>query len=670
MDISKSNIMDLAALRKEFVIPVYQRNYSWSEQECEQLLDDIRSIIHNDKTHFFGTFVYSDDLRNNRYFIVDGQQRLTSVMLLIRALIDVHPEAETNYCASYLCKNDGISKSVKLRLNKTDNVIFEKIILKSVLDEEEKESALYKNYLLFYNFFSSNKGYKPYDVEYALKRFEMAILIIDRENPQKIFDSVNFAGKRLDNMDRIKNYLLLPLDYVQQEKIYNEYWAPLEKYVKDRISDFFVDWLIVRNKSDSYTHIKRDHINYNTMYDVIVRDFPNINKENVEDVFIDILLYAELYNELLTPEKGSDLYHLIYSLDIRQALPLLLYTKSIGEDVNHCAKLIISYNVRAMLSNRKTMNRQNASNCIQRIDSYLSHGINFHDALNLSITSFYGNSAFVTDEDLKNALASNPVYNNKTRAYIKYVLFQIEKSIYGTTPEYEDGSIEHIIPQKPSVSWLKLDEDKSNIYSRINQIGNLTLLDANQLVSYNSKASNNPYEEKIKIYNDSIYRTTRDIVKEEPKFTLDSVDRRNRKLADIIIKMFRYPARIDVSFDEHNISENLGDFTGEKPASYSCPLLNEANVKTWAEMLVFVLEDLYEYDNKVFYDFVSKCKDLGIFDKKRRKVAEIGEYTIHGGHSTYDVLNYIKQALEFYDIEAGTNFVQDFRFKCKENKQE
>lgn len=664
MNISKSSITNFASFQKDFVIPVYQRNYSWDESDCEELIQDVMNIINNDAHHFFGTVVYSDDLRNNRYFVVDGQQRLATVLLLFCALRNVFPTSQKMFNTRYLFVDNGYAKNIKLQLNKIDDETFSRIINGVQLTERDVETDLYKNYKFFYEFFSNNKGYQPDDIEYALSRFDIALIEVTDENPQKIFDSVNFAGKQLTNLDRIKNYLLLPLSYEPQKDMYDKYWTPMERMVGEHINDFFIDWLIVRNKSDAYTSTKREHINERTAYDVVIRDFSDINTNNIEAIFREILHYAELYNVLLNVPKESEAWHLIYTLSAKQSMPLLLYTLSINEDIDYCSHLILSYNLRAMLTGGKPLSKQNAASCIQKIDTHMNNGLSYKDALNLSITSFWGNSAFISNENFRRSLCTNPIYNNKTRAYIKFLLFQIEHKETPATPlKYEAGTIEHIIPQKYS-KWANvlLGKDEETINTAINEIGNLTLLELN------TQASDKIFEDKIPYYKQSGFQITRNVCRDYPNFNLDSVKARCEQLADLIIEIYEYPNRIEVKTDEHNLAETFSRFIGSKPISYSCLYLGEDTVKTWVELLVSVLEDLFEYDEDIFNALVARNSSWGIFDKKYRKVAEIGSHQIFSGFSTMDILNYIKQSLEFYDTNCKTTFVADFKFKCKGEK--
>ena len=205
--------------KRVFKVPVYQRNYDWNNIQCEKLYQDIINASVKDCQHFTGTIVYIDDINGgsglNEVLIIDGQQRITTVYILLKALYDA-------------------SKGVSIRVE-------------SEIEEMDRNSNVYKNYIIFKDQIKKTleNGLELNDILNGIKKLEIVEIILDKlqgDEPQKIFESINSTGLELSLSDLIRNYLLM--DDAQQDELYKDYWLVIEKNVGySNLGDFFINYL-------------------------------------------------------------------------------------------------------------------------------------------------------------------------------------------------------------------------------------------------------------------------------------------------------------------------------------------------------------------------------------------------------------------------------------------
>ena len=257
----------LGAPKTVFVVPVYQRNYDWQNENCKQLFRDILGIVDSGKEHFLGTICFKV-YRSHERSIIDGQQRLTSITLMLKAVYDFDKDEDirTEINDQYLYnKGRGIDTDFlkyKLHLNKRDDAVYHILLdsnkekIEGKLTSTQKNSRIYQNYLLFYDMVSDYvaKGGSVGDILEALRSLTIIELEIQQENPQEIFESLNSTGLDLTNVDLLRNYFLMQFGHDAQTKLYEDYWSQIENAIGvDRMEQFFVDFLVFRKRSDAIT---------------------------------------------------------------------------------------------------------------------------------------------------------------------------------------------------------------------------------------------------------------------------------------------------------------------------------------------------------------------------------------------------------------------------------
>ena len=328
----------LSSNKTQFVIPVYQRNYDWSTSQCKQLLDDILEVGTSKRTnaHFIGSVVYvHDDVytssRIKELTVIDGQQRLTTLTLiyltLYRLAIEMNDKGlEAEISETYLT-NKFAPEEEKLKLRPTENN--DKAIKYLLRSDSNEEFNDFSKVIDNFNYFKSRITAE--NIEYVLKGLSKLMFVeisLDREkdDPQRIFESLNSTGLELSQADLIRNYILMGLNRKSQNKIYNNYWEIIEKLAKDeslntsKVSDFIRDYLtLVNNKIP----------NKNKVYLEFKAKFPTSDLEELENNLLPIKSLVKYYNKLLNPKNESDReirtqLEYINRLEVNVAFPFLM----------------------------------------------------------------------------------------------------------------------------------------------------------------------------------------------------------------------------------------------------------------------------------------------------------------------------------------------------------
>lgn len=293
-----------------FRIPVYQRNYDWSDSNCNRLLDDVYTIIETGEKHFLGTIVFmaakSGGFALQEYIIIDGQQRLTTLMLILKALSVVaqsvgdecYHEIEEQYLHNKYCDEEF---KVKLKPIKTDNRQF-LLLINGKLDEMDEETHIYQNFMLCKERFERwcSRGINPSAVLDALTKLEIVEIVLTKgeDDPQVIFESINSTGLELSNADLIRNYLLMNAD--DQERLYEDYWLFIEKTLRNKmdysnLDDFFMQYIVYKTSKP---------VNSRQLYSSFVKLFKDSGYTQ-EAILEELKYYARIFGAFV---YGSDIY--------------------------------------------------------------------------------------------------------------------------------------------------------------------------------------------------------------------------------------------------------------------------------------------------------------------------------------------------------------------------
>jgi len=698
MEVIKSSLDEFMEGKKFFKIPVYQRKYDWEKEQCRQLFDDIERIILTEKYHFLGTFVYQKKSvpgSNNfdEYVVIDGQQRITTIILLAKALHEIIDDDDKEEIFSTFIKHTkgkGMKNKCKLKPTEYDLPVFEKLMNYEKFDENnfddnEKFSMLYQNYIFFRQKISADNSEKIYK---AIQNLNIVGINVESgENPQEIFESINSTGLALSQSDLIRNYLLMSLDYDSQEDLYKKYWLQIELLLHstETVEKFIVQYLITKRKSDSLLHNnKKKRLSKNNLYFSFKKYFEeNYNGEKksveVEKYLADMYRYAKFYNKFLFKDKvefdklsalDKKFYELNFLLESANASIILMYLYDKFDrnifDEEIFIKFIdamISLTFRAKLCGTNGITPQFAGNVISRLEQ---EKILDEDSFWKTITFGKGDYSFPNNEKFKKSLINSDLQAVLKSDGCRYLLYSLEKNAPHSKelPKYsgETASIEHIMPRTLNDEWKNYLSSKNDLQSHehwLNTLGNLTL------TAYNSELSNSTFDKKKLIYSDSGFFYTKEL-KNFSDWTSIQIQVRAKKLANAALKIWNLPEKYNSIIVENGnvftFDSDFGIFTGTKPATISIANV-EKEIKTWREFLREIFKFLYKQDEKIFEqnlqkentpqrirEFFSDKKDLDSFDVPL---------------STKDILRFANNFVENFDLTGDTNFKDEIWFTLK-----
>lgn len=260
----------LASSGVQFVIPAYQRNYTWTaSREVKQLLDDIKAVLRGERNkHFIGIIIYLErslDFSRRERSVIDGQQRLTTLFLSLYAVKELMLERGMKEEAKrlemqYLINPFDETSKYKLKPLVNDDMVYQQIVNRDFSDIEDKKSNVWLNFEYIKNEIKSlSERFSLNDVLLAMNRLYLVCVPISNDDyPQKIFESINATGAKLTASDLIRNFMLMPIKSVKQDEYYNKYWKELEKLISTdskKLESFFRFFLIAKRQST----VKRGH---------------------------------------------------------------------------------------------------------------------------------------------------------------------------------------------------------------------------------------------------------------------------------------------------------------------------------------------------------------------------------------------------------------------------
>lgn len=603
--------------KKRFIIPVYQRNYDWKTENCRQLFDDLVKIIKNNRrSHFFGSLVsvYEPSGRNTEFLVIDGQQRLTTVSLLLLAMYNLMSQGKVTSTVPSLSqqiyedflvdKYQPAETRIKLKPVKNDQRAFGKLF--DSVDEHIRESNLTTNYNYFYDRIQKQEITvdELFDAICSLEIIN--ITLNNDDNPQLIFESLNSTGLDLSEGDKIRNFILMGLPSKAQDEYYDKYWNRIEECTRYDVSSFVRDYLSV--KQLAIPSQKKIYVNF--------KEYVEQQELSAEGLLKDLLSYAKRYEILLKGgTKSKALNACIYRLNrlettvtrpfFLEVLRLLDSGKIDMQQVTEVFLITENYLFRRNICDLPT-------NALNKIFLMLHHEIkrydksedNYVEKFKYALLSKKEKARFPDDDEFASRFTERPVYQMNSKNKI-YILERLENS--GTAEDKDvyshcdDGtySIEHVMPQHLTPAWVKaLGDDYEQIHEIwLHRIANLTL------TAYNSKYSNSTFEEKKTMKNgfeDSGIRMNTYIAKMD-KWTLAELEERNQYLMGRAIEIWPAPTTTFKPEEKQLDSYTLDDdatLSGRLIARFSYKN-TEQPVSSWVEMYQRVLRIIYAEDKSV-----------------------------------------------------------------------
>ncbi len=658
--------------KNQLVIPIYQRLYSWEKEQCKQLWDDIVKTGGSDQIegHFIGSILYVLDgitHSNNALLIIDGQQRLTTITLLLTALrdhwSDKRKEIENHYLIN--SNKDGDEK-FRLILSESDKDTLLSLIDKDRRKPSEPSLKIVENFKLFEEWIRKNTN----QLETIFKGLDKLMIVVialekGKDDPQLIFESMNSKGIELTQTDLIRNYIVMETETEKQESFYNKYWRAMEEDFKQnkKLFDRFVR---------HYLTIKTKTPNTNKVY-VAFKDYRQKEGIGIEDLLKDLQKYCGYFCQIVfKKETDKDLNKALgflvdLEMDVVYPLLLELYSDYKGGVLSKADFIPIIALIESYICKRAVCGL--GTNSLNKVfPSFTKHiqKDEYFKSLKVHFGYLTEKQRFPNNDEFKDCFITIDFYNLKEKKYFFERLENDTKEPVNT----KECTIEHIMPQTLTEEWKRdLGENFQAIYDKyLHTIGNLTL------TGYNPEYSNRSFQEKQgmeKGFKNSPLRLNQGLRGLE-SFGEKEIEKRANDLADLALKIWTYP-NLDAETQKYEPKKDkkekkVYDLSSYKFGSNSRELFDilSKEIKALDERITESFMKAYiAYKFKTnFVDIVVQTKDLKLYLNMKfnelqdeKNLASDATNKGHSGNGDIEVkleikenipycLGLIKQALE------------------------
>ena len=663
---------------KRFVIPVYQRNYDWKIENCKQLFDDLVKVIRNGrKSHFFGSIVsvYNPDGSNDEFLVIDGQQRLTTVSLLLLAMYNllekgiVKPAkaslSERIYETYLVDKWQDDDTRIKLKPVKNDRMAFSKLF------DDESEHIKESNLTINYNYFYERIQKEEITIDElfdSLSRLEIISITLNQDdNPQLIFESLNSTGVALSEGDKIRNFILMGLPTKEQNNFYEKYWNKIEVCTGYEVSAFIRDYLSVKQQvTPSMSRI------YYT-FKAYVED----RELETELLLNDLLSYAKWYEILVKGKTANSILNAcIYRLNRLETTvtrPFFLEILRLHSE----NKLSMDEATDIFLTTENYLFRRTIcdlpTNALNKIFLMLHKDVMRYDGtddnyvakLKYALLAKKERARFPDDAEFAESFSTRPMYLMNSKSKI-YVLERLEN--FGTAEDkdvyrhFDNGtySIEHVMPQHLTPAWVNdLGDDYLTVHENwLHRIANLTL------TAYNSKYSNSTFAEKKNMKNGFLESGIRmnQLIAQKDIWTLAELEERNTNLLKRALEIWGMPHTefkpAEKQMDSYSLDDEA-DLSGRVIARFSYKN-TEQPVTSWIDMFERVLKIMHAEDKSILSKlaYASDDSDLAVYVSNNpndlRGVSEIedGLY-IEKNTSTSMKISMLRKLFKLFDADPA-----------------
>ncbi|WQT57108.1 DUF262 domain-containing protein [Helicobacter pylori] len=631
----QSTVNDFFALTGTiFSIPVYQRNYTWEEENCEKLLQDIVSISQNKKTHFMGSITYIlhwiDDKKSLRqlqeFVIIDGQQRITTIMLLLKAIETKIRNEEVKKEIDNLLNLSG--QKLRLKPIKSDKEAFD-LVMQNRSHEIQGVSHIRNNYKFFTKELDNyiSKGYRIEEIYGAFLRLKIVAIGLElgEDDPQVVFESINATGVQLKGLDLIRNYLMMGENSDRQKHLYETYWVPLEDWLGERdLNDFIITYLRIyfedrlkESEREVYYALKAHH-----------RD--NFS-DDIQGLMSDMREYGRIYQIFLDRDhyflgRGDSQQLANLRLRIKDlvkikfgvAKPFILRCardfeegKLDYENFYEILQILISYFVRRSVCGDSTPTLTRVLYSLYRQLENVSA-----DALKRYLGKSVGQAAFPNDDKIKAAFLVRNAY--AANQVCKFILLEIEKLSNAEPPKEENLEVEHFYPKTPTQEWRDRVGDYFTFeQDYLNNFGNLTLSGQNQ------KLGNKPYEAKIALMEQHSSLHLNDyFINNTHSWGIEEVKARSEYLADQFCQVGLFKD-LPKEYRTREISKTLDDdLTSHNLQSVKLPNHQRKTARNAKELASVVIDYLLENAREAFENYTDEEPRYICWDKAKAQLRD------------------------------------------------
>ena len=612
----------------QFVIPVYQRNYDWLIDNCDQLFSDLVKLSRsNRRSHFFGSIVTSSADSSYNRLVIDGQQRLTTISLLLLAgikavkdgVIEISEELKLKEAYEVFLKAEYCNSERKIKLVpiENDRIAYDKIFNEE--DSFDEDSKVTRNYRHFYDLLTKKPQALSFDqLLDAIERLQIISIELDSDDDaQLIFESLNSTGLALTEADKIRNYLLMSLIPEEQQMCFKNYWQKIEQATENQPTKFLRDYLTIQRQLQR--PVRQSNIYYEWKR--------YMDDHDRKEELVKMLDYAHYYQQvteakLSTTKLSEKMRHICnIETDVTNVffIQFLKYASAnnLSEDeIFKVIDLVENYLARRIVCNMPG-NALTQVFCalhkdvLKSIEEYSSANVklenSYSDILAYHIMRRDGNYQLPKDTQFVESIKTRDAYH-MLKPFQIFLFERLENSVHGeyndvaTDMKKKDATIEHIMPQTLNGDWkAMLGDNFEEIQDKyLHTFANLTL------TGINSELSNKPFEikrdgktignEVYPGYKNSKYRLTKNVTLCD-KWTESELQNRCNEIVATFLRLYPLPQTTfkplpkpvdEASLDEETFSPTNRNLKGFRLFG------NEYNETTWKGMLLRVVKLVME----------------------------------------------------------------------------
>lgn len=645
MQVSTTAFQPLYEGVKQYVVPLFQRSYSWTKREWDTLWNDLIDLYDSSsqRPHYMGSIVtmptQSVPEGVTKYSVIDGQQRITTLYIILLVISDILKERGEDKNAEMVRNTYLVNQyyegrdHFKILPTHVDRAIFSQMVQNN--KREHKESGLISSYSYFWRKLCTNIDLERF-ISIVTKRLLVVSIVLGADdNPYAVFESLNYKSKQLTVADLIRNYVFMKIHVDEQEYIYKSIWEPMQSALGDALPEFVRHYLMIKGED-----VKRDDV-----YGLLKEE---IDKQGV-DVFLGLIKkYAGYYAKLLYPEREDSIkvknqLTIIKRLEISTAYPLLLncYDDYATGKINEnefiaVLSTIENYIIRRFVCNVPT-NQLNKTfpqiyTQMQRIET---------DDYVKKLQHVLQSKNYPKDYVFRDGIKTAKLYGPGDRVKkTKIVLEKLEESYcHKERGHFEELTIEHIMPQTLSQEWeIHLGDNAEHTHELfLHTLGNLTL------TGYNTELGNKPFLEKKVVYSESHIELNK-YFNSIDRWNESAIVMRAEKLAELLILCYPYFGN-DVTNLEHE------DMTGKKPI-HLIFFGDTYEVSNWSDVLSktldlcsFLVPEKIPVLAKEYPSFIGDRQDMF-----RRPKSIKSEYWYESNLSANSIYRFCKQIIGTIDL--------------------
>jgi len=646
MNASETRLQQIIEGTKQYVVPLFQRTYSWDKKEWDTLWNDLVELCESDnpRTHFMGSLVTMPTTSVPegvaKFLLIDGQQRLTTIFILLTlmrnyAKLSSEPELAEEINNTLLVnqyKKD--TDYFKLLPTQADRMSFQGLVKPSAENPQDQIKSAY-------NYFDKKFRQHSPDIRKLMKivtsNLSVVSIVLDPDdNPHLVFESLNAKGRPLTQSDLIRNFFFMRIHINEQESIYSQYWEPMQNSLGDNLTEFIRHYLMRDGAS----------VKQNDVYFCLKE---SVSQYNALDYLKDLSRFARYYQKLIHPGKEKQitiqkLLARLNRLEVTTAYPFLLncyddYANNnlTSQEFVEILKDLENFIIRRFICNIPT-------NQLNKIFPSLYGQVKKKDASSFveGLTHILQTKGYPKDTEFLLRLKDVKLYGSGDRAIkTKLILETIEESFnHKEQVAFDKLSIEHVMPQTLTEYWQNyLGEEWEIIHELyLHTLGNLTL------TAYNTELSNDDYESKRLLLIDSHLEINK-YFNDSSTWNKEDIEKRTDKLSQLLVSIWPYFG------DEKNEVNNSGTVTGTTPKELWI-LGQYFVVNSWRDVLQQTLNTIADLEPDKFEMIIQEFpRFVGKDKKKFRAIRELNNGAfIEVNLSAQNIQRFCYQAVEAIDL--------------------